>query len=303
MEVEGRIVELNSDNLRDFTEFCRKHRDQVDDSFLYDEDLSSFESSPENPTFLYMEGDNLVAAASLIIDEYNRRGNRARFRILYSEKNNKAIYDAIFHRILTHASSLEKVYIFVPSDNFDLMGRMEDIGFKAERFVYLMVREDNPLPDEEMPEGYEIGPVVTEEDFEGWCIVRNKAFAFVTGNEIPVCTEMIMTYPEKDDFVPGGLMVLRHEGRPVGTVRCTRDQYEGSPIVNIGSLSIIPEYQHKGLGSMLLREAIRFAHNAGYNKTVISVNENNRAGRRIYDRGGFEEVDGVVSYEYYINKL
>ena len=104
MEVEGRIVELNSENLKGFTDFCRKHRDQVDDSYLYEEDLNSFEYNPENPTFLYMEGNKVIAAASLIIDEYNRRGDRARFRILYSEKYNQAIYDSLFHRIIIHAA-------------------------------------------------------------------------------------------------------------------------------------------------------------------------------------------------------
>src|SRR5690554_4637401 len=162
MEVEGRIVELNSENLGDFTDFCRKHRDQVDDSYLYEEDLNSFEYSPENPTFLYMEGNKVIAAASLIIDEYNRRGNRARFRILYSEKDNRAVYDSIFHRILIHAIDLEKVYIFVPSSNIPLMGRMEDLGFKAERFVYLMVRDVDSIPEENLPEGYEISSAELE---------------------------------------------------------------------------------------------------------------------------------------------
>ncbi|MGM0396749.1 MAG: GNAT family N-acetyltransferase [Bacillota bacterium] len=302
MEVEGRIVELNSENMEDFTDFCRKHRGQVDDSYLYEEDLNSFEYSPENPTYLYMEGKKVIAAASLIIDEYNRRGNRARFRILYSEKNNSAIYDIIFHRILIHAIDLEKVYIFVPSSNIELMGRMEDLGFKAERFVYLMVRDDGPVPDEEIPEGYEISSVELEKDYEDWCKVRNEAFAFVTGNEIPICTEMILTYVDKDDYIPGGIMILRHNGKAVGTVRCIKDEYEGKPIVNIGSLSVIPEYQHKSLGGMLLREAIRFAEKAGYKRTVLSVNENNKGARRIYEKGGFVEVEGVVSYEYHINQ-
>jgi len=301
MEVEGKIVELNSENLKDFTDFCRKHRDQVDDSYLFEEDLNSFEYNPENPTFLYMEGKKIVAAASLIIDEYNRRGNRARFRILYSEKDNKAIYDSIFHRILIHAADMNKVYLFVPSDNIALMGRIEDLGFKAERFIHLMISEINSVPQENLPEGYEIGAEDLIEEAEDFCKVRNEAFAFVTGNEIPICTEMILTYEDKDDYLPGGMMVLRHNGKAVGTIRCTKDEYEGKPVMNIGSLSVIPEYQHKGLGSLMLREAFRFAEKSGFKRTILSVNENNKGARRIYDAGGFVEVGGVVSYEYKIN--
>ncbi len=302
MEVEGKIIELNGENLKEFTDFCRRHRDQVDDSYLYEEDLNSFEYNPENPTFLYIEGNKIVAAASLMIDEYNKRGNRARFRILYSEKDKQAIYDSIFHRILIHATDFEKVYLFVPSDNVSLMGKMENLGFKAERYVNLMVREGEPFPQEEFPQGYEITNYDLAEEAEDWCKVRNEAFAFVTGNEIPICTEMILTYEDKDDYIPGGMMVLRHNGKAVGTIRCTKDEFDGEPVMNIGSLSIIPDYQHKGLGSLLLREAIRFAEKNGFNKTILSVNENNRGARRIYDAGGFMDVGGVVSYEYKINQ-
>ena len=247
-----------------------------------------------------MEGNKVIAAASLIIDEYNRRGDRARFRILYSEKDNQAIYDSLFHRILIHAADLNNVYLFVPSENIGLMGRVEDLGFKASRHVYLMVRDDEPIPEEELPEGYEITGHDLAEEAEDWCRVRNEAFAFVTGNEIPVCTEMILTYEDKDDYLPGGMMVLRHNGKAVGTVRCTKDEYEGEPIMNIGSLSVIPDYQHKGLGSLLLREAIRFADKNGFKRTILSVNETNKGARRIYDAGGFMDVGGVVSYEYKI---
>lgn len=129
MEAEGRIIELNNENLQSFKDFCRRNRGKVDDSYLYEEDMVSFEPNSQNPTFLYLEGGKVVAAASLIMDEYNLKANRARFRILYSEKDSKGIYDGIFHRILIHALELDNVYIFVPTYNDTLMARMEKLGF------------------------------------------------------------------------------------------------------------------------------------------------------------------------------
>ncbi|MDX9918075.1 MAG: hypothetical protein RBT15_08685, partial [Gudongella sp.] len=129
MEAEGRILELSDANLQSFKNFCVKYRNMVDDTFLDDEDLDSIVPGPENPTFLYLEGSKIVAVASLMMDEYNIRENRSRFRILFSEKESRGIYEGIFHRILIHAQDLEKVYIKVPTFNDILMDRIERLGF------------------------------------------------------------------------------------------------------------------------------------------------------------------------------
>lgn len=298
MEAEGRIVELNSENLQSFRDFCRRNRSKVDDSYLYEDDLSSFEPNPENPTFLYLEGGKVVAAASLIIDEYNRKGNRARFRILYSEKDSKGIYDGIFHRILIHALDLDNVYIFVPTYNDKLMARMEKLGFCRERYTYLMVREDDPVKKEELPEGFALKAFDPERDIDEWCSVRNICFATVKGNETPINPEMVRSFAARNDYLESGMIILTHNGKAVGIVRGTRDEYEGKPIMNIGSVAVLPEYQGRGLGRVLLREAIRFAKRSGFSRTVLSVNADNEGARKIYDREGFKEVEGVVCYVY-----
>jgi len=298
VEAEGRIVDLNSENLQSFKEFCKRNRSKVDDSYLYEEDLSTFEPNPENPTFLYLEGSKVVAAASLIIDEYNRKGNRARFRILYSEKDSKGIYDGIFHRILIHALDLDNVYIFVPTYNDKLMARMEKLGFCRERYTYLMVREDDPVKKEELPEGFALKSFDPERDIDEWCSVRNIRFATVKGNETPISPEMVRSFAARNDYLEGGMIMLTHNGKAVGIVRGTRDEYDGKPIMNIGSVAVLPEYQGRGLGRVLLREAIRFAKRSGFSRTVLSVNADNEGARKIYDREGFKEVEGVVCYVY-----
>ena len=301
MEAEGRIIELNDGNVKSFREFCRKYRGRVDDSFLYDEDLNNFEPNTDNPTFLYLEGGQVVAAASLIIDDYNRRGNRARFRILYSEKDSRGIYDGIFHRILIHAQDLEKVYIFVPTFNEVLMGRMERLGFQRERYTYLMIREDNPVRAEDLPEGFALKAFDAERDLQEWCNVRNIAFATVKGNETPITPEMVRSFTDRNDYLSGGMIMLTHEGRAIGIARGTRDEYNGKAIMNIGSVAVLPEYQGRGLGRVLLREAVRFAKRVGFSSTILSVNADNEGARKIYDREGFKEVEGVVCYEYPIH--
>jgi mycothiol synthase len=81
-----KLEALQSDRIEEFVAFCKKHKSMVDESFLYDDELQSFEPNEENPTYVVLnEKNEMIAAASLIMDEYHKRGKRARFRIFFSE--------------------------------------------------------------------------------------------------------------------------------------------------------------------------------------------------------------------------
>ena len=67
-----------------------------------------------------------------------------------------------------------------------------------------------------------------------------------------------------DDYLEGGAMILYHHDRPVGVVKCSDDEYDGVPTMNIGSLALIPKYQGKGFGRMLLRKALQFGLDQSY---------------------------------------
>ena len=76
------IEKLGSERLSAFLAFCRAHRTDVDDSFLYDEDLRNFVASDEDPTYLALaDGGRIVGAASIMNSAYYRRGRKGRFRI------------------------------------------------------------------------------------------------------------------------------------------------------------------------------------------------------------------------------
>ena len=81
-----RVVGLEKERVDDFVLYCKKHRMEIDDSYLYDMDLQEFEVCDENPTYIVInEQEEMVAAASLVLDDYHKRGKRARFRIFHSE--------------------------------------------------------------------------------------------------------------------------------------------------------------------------------------------------------------------------
>ncbi|MEH7107904.1 MULTISPECIES: GNAT family N-acetyltransferase [Bacillaceae] len=294
-----KVEKLDQAHLQVFVDYCKKHRLEVDDSFLYDADLKNFEPNAENPTYVLMDQQgNMVAAASLIMDEYQKKGKRARFRIFHSEINNSEVYALLFQALLRRTEGLEKLYIFVPLNNKYLAESIEGLGFSIERYAFLLVREEVVVPSLVLPEGYIIRDFTPGKDEGIWSQVRNAAFAELKGNETPVTKEMVTKMIAGENYLEGGMKILYHGQQPVGVVRGANDEYENAPIMNIGPLAILPEYQGKGLGKLLLRAALQFAKERSYTRTILSVNGENERAKALYLQEGFKQVEGVACYEY-----
>ncbi len=294
-----KIVQLNKERINDFFDYCKRHRGHVDDSFLYDEDFEKFQLGNDNPTYLVTYDDEkIVGAASLILDEYNRSGKKGRFRIFHSEINDIAIYKGLLQSILVQIEGIEKVFTFVPTNNKELLDNIAALNFVIERYVFLLIRELDDIPDVIMPQDYTIRPVELNRDEENWCKVRNAAFATVRGNETPVTSNMVKEMILSSDNIEGGAMILYHKDNAVGCIRCSYDDFENEPIVNIGAIAVIPEYQGKGLGRLLLRAGLNFAKNKAYAKTYLSVNADNEKAKSLYIQEGFRQAEAVVCYYY-----
>lgn len=294
-----KIEALKNDRVADFIAYCKKHKAEIDDSFLYDEDLKSFEPNGENPTYILTNDiGEIIGTASLIIDEYNRRGRKGRFRIFHTEMEGLDCYKLLMEAILKHGEGLDKLNIFIPIVNNKLMEAFEKINFITERYSFLLVREDLQVPKLNLPENYEIKPFRAGIDEEIWCKVRNEGFAKLQGSETPATPEMIAKMISGEDYIEGGLMILYHNQEPVGVVRGAADEYEDAPIMNIGPLAIIPEYQGRGLGRELLRASLGFAKHKNFNRTILCVNAENDRAKSLYLQEGFKQVEAVVCYKY-----
>lgn len=290
---------LRTEKLGEFRDYCKKYRKELDDSFLYDEDLQSFKIEAENPTYILTDSrGEIKGAASLILDDYHRRGKRARFRIFHSESNDDQDYKRLFEAVLKHTEPLDHVFLFVPLLNQKLKDAMEKLDFDVERYTFLLVREDSEVRELSLPKGFEIRSFSPGLDEEAWCTVRNAAFSTLKGSETAVTPEMVTKMPSESDYLEGGMMILYENEQPVGVVRGSDDEYEDAPIMNIGPLAILPEYQGRGLGRVLLRAAIKYSKEKGYKRCVLCVNADNEQAKALYLQEGFEQTEGVVCYRY-----
>lgn len=298
-----KVEALNSENINDFIDYCKKNRNEIDGSYLYDEELNKFIPNKENPTYMVTNKQGkMVAAASLIMDDYNQRGRTARFRILHSQKKNRKCFPLLLQSILNHTEELDEIFLFIPVKNKPLSKSVEQLGFTVERYSFLMVREDLDVPEVTFPSDYTIKTFRPGKDEEIWCKVRNAGFANLKGSEAPITPENVKKMVSSDDYLEGGMKILFHQEKPVGVVRGAADQHEDEPILNIGPLAILPEYQGKGLGRTLLRASLQFARDNFYKKTILSVNGENEGAKELYRKEGFKEADAFACYQLVLKK-
>lgn len=87
--------------------------------------------------------------------------------------------------------------------------------------------------------------------------------------------------------------VARIEGVMVGYAIFNHFEKEG----HLMNLAVVPEYQKRGIGSVLLTRLIKVAKQNGVRRIILEVRPSNLSARRFYRKFGFQEIG--VRKEYY----
>jgi mycothiol synthase len=300
-EFQLNIEILKQPRIIDFINFCKKHRNNLDDSFLYDEDLEKFQPNNENPTYIITNdiGD-IIGAVSLIIDDYHKRGRKSRFRIMHSERCVKEDYEFMLSAALAHTESLNKLFLFIKEENNKVAEILQSLNFNIERYAVLLQREDLDITPAVFPEDYSLKTFRQGEDENAWCEVRNAAFANLAGSETPMTPDMVSKMLNSNNNLNGGMLILYHKDNPVGVVRASKEFENGETYTFIGPIAVKPEYQHMGLGKNLLRAALNYGKSQGMPKAMLTANADNFHALDLYFKEEFKKIECVVCYNYNI---
>lgn len=295
------IKPLKQNKINDFIDFCKKHRNDLDDSLLYDEDLEKFEPNNENPTYILTnEKDDIIGAVSLVIDEYNKRGKKGRFRIMHSETCELADYDLMLKAILTHTQDINKIFLFIKEENKKTANILHLLNFHIERYAVVLQREALDITPSVFPKDYSLKTFKPGEDENAWCEVRNAAFATLAGSETPMTPDMVSKMLDSNNNLDGGMLILYHKDKPVGIVRASKEFENGETYTFIGPLAVKPEYQHIGLGKNLLRAALNYGKSQGMPKAMLTANADNFHALDLYFKENFKKIECAICYNYHI---
>ena len=108
----------------------------------------------------------------------------------------------------------------------------------------------------------------TEADYEVINSINDKAFR--TTEE----SELIRNLRESEHFVPKLSLVAEKEGHIIGHILFTKTKIEADnskeiDVLILAPMSVLPEFQNKGYGSILVGEGLRHAEELKYKAVVV----------------------------------
>ncbi|WP_066456508.1 GNAT family N-acetyltransferase [Anaerotruncus rubiinfantis] len=123
-----------------------------------------------------------------------------------------------------------------------------------------------------------------EKDIEIIYSVVKSAFADAEhsdGNE----HNLVKALRKGDGYVPELSLVAEINGKIVGYIMFTKVEIGNRVELALAPLAVLPEYQRKGIGTALIREGHRIAHELGYGYSIVLGSE------KYYPKTGYLPAD------------
>lgn len=176
-------------------------------------------------------------------------------------------------------------------------------GYTARRWWYEMRRElDRPLPEvPPVPAGLALVPYEPRRD-EQLRLAHGEAFAGHWGSTPPDAQRWRHRYTGASSFRPQvSRLVLDGDEIAAYLIAyhwAADEAATGVKDAYIGQLGVRPAWRRRGLGSLLLAEALAGFATAGYGRSSLNVDTGNETGALgLYERAGFAVAHRSVTWE------
>lgn len=287
------IERVTPDNAGRLVRYSAERGAEHDGSYLPG---TGFRVVPEQPSYLLVEGEAVVGAASLMITPRYTRIGAGRFAIFHAAQGSSAAYAMLFAAVQPHLGGLRKVYLFLPEKAQATAAILTGLGFHIERYSYVL-RKAPAVPGRVVwPEGAAVRALAPDDAVGGrqFAECLNDSFARLAGHA-DLSADDVRSFFDEPEHLQGGIRLLEQDGAPIGTVMVMRDS-EDAGQAEVTALGIVTAQQGRGLGRRLLRHAVDFAVRRGFGSVVLSVNAENETALWLYRSEGFAVIDTMVCY-------
>ena len=106
------------------------------------------------------------------------------------------------------------------------------------------------------------------EDYDAVDHIVKEAFESAEhsdGNE----QDLVVELRKSKSFIPELSLVAVEDGKIVGHILFTKALVQGVEVLALAPLSVLPDYQNKGIGLSLMKEGHGIAHKLGYEYSVV----------------------------------
>jgi mycothiol synthase len=293
-----KIVSLNTDNVKNFIAYCKKHAREQDESFIPQDDYTV---RTEELVYLLLDNESkVVGAAALMLYKEYIDIKKARFRIFHCIEKSYENYKVLLDKIIEHKLNVDFIYCFIDEKNRIARDIWEKLGFGIWRYSWVLEKDTTSFTAAEFPAGYMIKTMEEGKDEQAWCDIVNEAFAAMHGHT-HLSPQKIAYWKKSAEFIDGGLKMLWHNDKPVGTIAMIKETENGENVIFIEAVAILNSYQGRGLGKNLLRYAVEFTNKNGFKKIMLSVNAENESAAELYLKEGFKKIEVVVCYHKKVN--
>jgi mycothiol synthase len=288
-----KINEVTDNNKEELIKYAAAFGAEHDGSYLPGRD---FDLSEETPSYVLMKNDKVVGAVTLMRTKRFLSVNKGRFSIFHTVLNTVEAYTKLLEAIRPHIQDLDNIFLFISEKKVETAGILKELGFKVERYSFILENRDPQSPEAVFPEGISVYPLdpADQAGIIQFVDCLNQEFKDLAGHTTNTADDLL-TWFEDQSYLEGGLCLLKKDQEPIGTIAMMRDLDD----MNAGEIlafGILEEYRGKNLGRNLLRYGTNFLSGKALNPVILSVNGENRGAINLYKKEGFILTESVVCY-------
>ena len=210
----------------------------------------------------------------------------------------KGIGRALLNKCLDEIRSSGKPKLLITGiDSRNLAARdfLVHLGFRIANDYVRMEWTPGPLPNVEVPDGYELRTFLLGDE-EGWANCINRAYSTQRDKTSWTAQNVTEKFVQNPCFIPDGCFFVVHGGRIVGAFMAWREIEAGPQRGRLHWLGVDPEHRRRGLAKLLTVRVLGYLLAHGLTSIFLDTSYAYPIAMQMYSKLGFVEMPRLFDY-------